>query len=60
MQQAGFLDFRVIESSPISVSNPRIEAKIGNIKFSSKTIRAFKLDSLEDRCEGNSDDSSVS
>jgi SAM-dependent methyltransferase len=51
MTKAGFNDFRVVQSSPIKVENPQIEKLLGNIHFTSQTIRAFKLSSLEDKCE---------
>lgn len=50
LHQLGCMDFRVISSSPISINNPEIEKKIGMVRFTSVTFRAFKLD-LEDRCE---------
>ncbi len=46
----GCKDFRVMTSSPIALNNPEIEKKIGMVRFSSVTFRAFKID-LEDRCE---------
>jgi len=51
MQKAGFLDVRVVESSEISISNDEINKKVGAIKFYSNTVRAFKIKSLEDKCE---------
>lgn len=51
MRAIGCLDFRVVAENPITISNPEIEAKIGNIDFQSRTIRAFKLACLEDICE---------
>lgn len=50
MAQAGCRDARVVSSAPLALTNPDIERKAGFIRFSSMTIRAFKLD-LEDRCE---------
>lgn len=44
-------DYRVISQSKISLENPEVEEKAGMINFYSMTIRAFKLDSLEDICE---------
>lgn len=46
----GFNDYRVVSSRDISIGNKELEKNIGNVHFSSLTIRAFKLD-LEDRCE---------
>ena len=50
MCEAGCRDARVVSSSPLTLNNPVIERQAGFIGFSSRTIRAFKLD-LEDRCE---------
>ena len=50
MARAGCLDARVVASAPLALNSPEIAAKTGNIRFSSVTVRAFKLD-LEDRCE---------
>lgn len=50
MAQAGCLDARVVSSAPLALTDPDIQRKAGAIRFSSKTVRAFKLD-LEDRCE---------
>jgi arsenite methyltransferase len=43
-------DVRVVKKNPISLDDPEVAAKIGMVKFSSATVRAFKL-ALEDRCE---------
>jgi ubiquinone/menaquinone biosynthesis C-methylase UbiE len=50
MTKVGFNDFRAVESSFIKVGNKEIENLLGNIQFTSQTIRAFKLP-LEDKCE---------
>ncbi len=47
----GCPDFRVVTQHEITVEDVALKAKVGNARFTSKTIRAFKLDSLEDRCE---------
>jgi SAM-dependent methyltransferase len=47
----GVPDYRVVSQSPIALLNPAIVEKVGAVKFSSLTVRAFKLASLEDRCE---------
>jgi SAM-dependent methyltransferase len=44
-------DYRIVKSKKVALENPEIEAKVGMIDFYSMTIRAFKLDSLEDICE---------
>lgn len=50
MAACGCADARVVSSAPLAVNNPDVERKVGNVRFSSKTVRAFKL-ALEDRCE---------
>jgi SAM-dependent methyltransferase len=47
----GCLDYRVITKRRINIEDPVITRKAGNVEFYSMTIRAFKLDDLEDRCE---------
>jgi len=47
----GVPDVRKITERRIGIDNPEIEAKVGGIGFHSVTFRAFKLGSLEDRCE---------
>jgi SAM-dependent methyltransferase len=44
-------DYRTVISRRISLDDPEISAKIGMVDFYSMTIRAFKLNSLEDICE---------
>lgn len=50
MAQAGCADVRVVSTTALSLDNPEIERRAGNVRFSSRTVRAFRLD-LEDRCE---------
>lgn len=50
LRGVGCLDYRVVTSRPLTLGNPEIERRAGMIPFSSKTVRAFKLD-LEDLCE---------
>ena len=47
----GFADPRLVEDLPISITDPRIAAKLGNARFYSATYRLFKLDDLEPACE---------
>jgi SAM-dependent methyltransferase len=47
---AGCADARLVASAPLALKNPEFEARLGNIRFRSNTVRAFKL-ALEDRCE---------
>jgi ubiquinone/menaquinone biosynthesis C-methylase UbiE len=51
VQRLGCLDYRVVSESPIEINDPALERRIGMVNFTSKTIRLFKLDSLEDLCE---------
>lgn len=51
MQDLRCPDYRVVTGHDIDIEDPEIERKTGMINFRSLTIRAFKLDSLEDICE---------
>nr|VFK15518.1 MAG: Methyltransferase domain-containing protein [Candidatus Kentron sp. LPFa] len=51
LAEQGCLDYRVVQSQKIEIKNADIEKKIGMVSFDSRTIRAFKLDDLEDICE---------
>ena len=51
MSSVGFQDFRVVSKREIALDDPEVQKSLGMIKFYSMTIRAFKLNSLEDRCE---------
>lgn len=50
MAEVGCADARVVADSVLTINNPELERRAGNIRFYSRTVRAFKLD-LEDRCE---------
>jgi len=47
----GVRDYRVVSKSRITLDDAEVEAKAGMVDFYSMTIRAFKLDALEDICE---------
>lgn len=47
----GFGDPRLVESRRLTVDNPAIEAKLGNIRFYSATYRMFNIEALEPACE---------
>jgi len=47
----GCPDYRTVSSSPIKIDDPEVHRRIGMIDFHSRTVRAFKLDNLEDVCE---------
>ncbi|HCQ35347.1 MAG TPA: methyltransferase type 11, partial [Alcanivorax sp.] len=46
-----FGDPRLVESRRLTIENPAIEAKLGNIRFYSATYRLFNIDALEPACE---------
>jgi arsenite methyltransferase len=46
----GCKDARIMSSNALTVDDSELNAKIGMVGFTSKTIRAFKID-LEDKCE---------
>jgi arsenite methyltransferase len=50
MTDIGCADVRSVSASPVPLLDPDIEARIGMVSFTSRTLRAFKLP-LEDRCE---------
>ncbi|MCB9674608.1 MAG: methyltransferase domain-containing protein [Alphaproteobacteria bacterium] len=47
----GFKDPRAIDRAPITIQNHEIEQKVGAARFTSITLRLFKLPDLEARCE---------
>jgi SAM-dependent methyltransferase len=49
--KAGFTDPRAIENKPVTVENPELQEKLGEIKFFSVTYRLWKIDKLEFDCE---------
>lgn len=51
MAEAGCPDVRIVSSREIEVHDPETKNKIGMTRLYSQTVRAFKLSSLEDRCE---------
>jgi len=51
MAGCGWNDFRYTSIRDLEPDNREIEEKIGFATFSSRTVRAFKLDDLEDTCE---------
>ncbi len=50
-KRAGFGDPRLVNDRVLTIENAQIEAKVGNIGFTSATYRLFKLDGLEPACE---------
>ena len=51
LRAVGCLDYRIVASSPVAIDDKELAAKVGPVQFTSKTIRAFKLAAVEDRCE---------
>ncbi len=51
MQKLNCSDHRIMSSRRIDLENHEIEGMVGMIDFHSVTVRAFKLESLEDICE---------
>ena len=51
LAKIGWPDFRYMSNCKIALDNDEIAAKVGMINYSSRTVRAFKLDVLEDVCE---------
>jgi len=51
LRHLGCLDYRVLNKRKLALENPEISRKAGMIDFYSMTIRAFKIESLEDVCE---------
>lgn len=51
MADLGCPDYRIVQKRKIDISDPILAKKAGPIEFYSMTIRAFKLNDLEDRCE---------
>ena len=48
---AGFGDPRLVTDRPVAVTDPKLAARLGNIRFFSATYRLFKLSRLEPACE---------
>ena len=51
MAKAGFLDVRCTSESDVVIDDPEMRKLLGDVRFTSRTVRAFKLDDLEDGCE---------
>ena len=50
-RNAGFADPRLVQDRPLSVDDPELAARTGDIRFHSATYRLFAIDELEDACE---------
>lgn len=51
IRRVGILDYRLVSKRALSLDNPEVETIAGMIDFYSMTVRAFKLNTLEDICE---------
>lgn len=51
LREIGCPDYRIVSKRKLSITEQEIREKVGEINFYSLTVRAFKLDDLEDRCE---------
>ncbi len=51
VKAAGFADPRLVTDKTISVEDPKLTAKLGDLRFFSATYRLFKLPELEAGCE---------
>ncbi|MDR1690710.1 MAG: methyltransferase domain-containing protein, partial [Candidatus Methanoplasma sp.] len=51
MTKVGWTDFRYTSMRDVELSDKEIVNKLGFAKFTSRTVRAFKIDGLEDICE---------
>jgi len=65
----GCPDYRIMSSRKLVINDANVKQRVKNIIFYSNTVRAFKLEMLEDRCEdygqvatylGNMDESPAS
>lgn len=50
-KKVGFADPRLVEDRPLTIDNPELEEKAGDLKFFSATYRLFKLPALESACQ---------
>lgn len=51
LREIGCPDYRIVSRKKLTITEQEIKEKVGAIDFYSITIRAFKLDDLEDICE---------
>ena len=52
MARLGWADVRTVTERPLAVEDPALADMLGTARFTSRTVRAFKLPELiEDRCE---------
>ncbi|CDW79757.1 arsenite methyltransferase [Stylonychia lemnae] len=51
MQSVGFQSNYTVKKSRVTIDNKMVQLQVGEIKFYSITIRAFKIPEIEDKCE---------
>lgn len=51
MRKVGFEDFRYMSADELTIADEQIKKLVGDTTFYSCTVRAFKLECLEDACE---------
>ena len=51
LEKCGFTTYYIVDKTPIQPNDFEIARKVGDIKFFSCTVRAFKCEELEDREE---------
>lgn len=51
MASVGFNDIRIVSSAPVSLQDDELLKLVPDVSFHSVTVRAFKVDGLEDRRE---------
>lgn len=51
LRDVGCMDYRVMSKRKITIDDPEMASKAGDITFYAMTVRAFKLADLEDICE---------
>ncbi|MCL1904847.1 MAG: methyltransferase domain-containing protein, partial [Methanomassiliicoccaceae archaeon] len=51
LKECGWADLRYTEIREMEIDDEDVRKKVGSIEFTSRTVRAFKLEDLEDKCE---------
>ena len=51
LYEIGVRDYRIVSKRRLTLSDGGLEKKLMGVDFYSMTVRAFKLEDLEDRCE---------
>lgn len=51
MEKVGFKSYFIAKRTDVTLDNKEVQKQVGNLKFYSWTVRAFKIPEIEDRCE---------